>query len=269
MDPGRKGQAAQGTTRAVQRVQHEQVVQIARLLARQRDAPFHDPLAEHLDLLADHVVDGSHDIQAEPRPRIDRQQRRDVVVVQLRHRFALAGTLDPGDRQQLVSGQLVGRQGQAEIEVPQRHRLVVAARTLVRQRQFRADIAMLVRMLAAGDVRPPQRQIGNRQEHGHFAGLLKRRLQIDSARALPRVERHDRAVLHAGVAGLDLDLIVGQRLAADLDRPHPVVVVAVPTLADRDQLGPMPIRRLEMVRLQKHAFEPMDRQISHRSAYRE
>ena len=176
MYPGRKGQAAEGTGRAVQRVQHEQVVQIARLLARQRDASFHDPLAEHLDLFADHVVDGPHDVQTQSRPRIDGQQRRDVVVVQLRHRFALAGALDPADRQQLVSGQLVGRQSQAEIEVSQCHRLVVAARTLVRQRQFRADIALLVRMLAAGDVRPAQRQIGNRQVHGHFAGLLERRL---------------------------------------------------------------------------------------------
>ncbi len=129
-----KGQHAQRAVGDVQLREHQQAVQVARLLRYQRDAAVDHLLAEDFDLLADDVVDRADDVPAQRRPGVAGQHRRKIAGVDRGSGLSLACPLHLGDRQDFVAGQVLRRQQQPHVQRPQLHFLVVAAEALVLDR---------------------------------------------------------------------------------------------------------------------------------------
>ena len=154
MDAGRKGQDGQDTIGGVDLRQHVEPVRVAGFLAVQADAAVDQLLTEDVQLLAQHVVDGPHDLAAQGGPDIDGHDRRDVVLVQLRRGRAFAGPLDLGDRQNLVPGHVLGGEQQPHIQGPKLQVLIAAPAALVLDRDGVLLVAHVLSGIGLGHVRP-------------------------------------------------------------------------------------------------------------------
>src|SRR5262249_39032203 len=103
---------AENSQRAVVRVQpaqHEDAFEIARIAAIEADVAAGDLLAEHFDLLTDHVVDRADDIASQALPGVDGDDGRNVRIVKLRSGRAGAGAFYLGDRQEFVARKILRR----------------------------------------------------------------------------------------------------------------------------------------------------------------
>jgi hypothetical protein len=90
-------------------------------------------------------------------------------------------------------------------------------------------------------------------------GLLDGVAQIETIRFVADSKGDDRAVSHPRVQTPDFELIVGQRLGADLQRLQTVVKREIPLMRSATQFRPVPFHGLEMVRTQEQSFVPVDR----------
>ena len=232
----------------VQLREHQQPVQIARLLADQRDAAIDDLFAEDFAFLADEIVDRPDDVAAQRRPGIDGQHGRKILVVDLRRRLARARAFQLGDRQHFVAREVLRRKQQPHVERAELKFLVVAAEAFVLDRLLHFAVADFRAVAAGRHVGRAQLELRHGQKNANDRFLLERLFQIEAVHFLARFERDERAVFQPGVAQIHLELIIADGLVADFDRPQPVIVVMVPLFAGGQRFGPIAIGGLKMLR---------------------
>ena len=254
---------AQRAVGDVQFRKHQQPVQVARLLRDQRDAAVGDLFAEDFDLLADDVVDGADDVAAQGRPCVAGQHRRKIAGVDQRDRLPLAGPLNLGDRQHLVARQVLRRQQQPDVQRPQLHFLVVAAEALVLERLDGLRVAGLAGVRGRPHVGAAQLELRHRQEDPHHRLFGEGLLQVDPIKLLAGIDRDQRPVAHPRMAGVELELVIGDRLVAEFELPNPVVVLVVPLLVGLKDFRPVAVGGLKVMGAEEQALGPVYRQVVH------
>ena len=174
MDARREGDDAEHCPALLQFREHYQAVEVARFGTGEADLPGDGLLGEHVHLAADEVVDTSHQIAAQRRPCVDRQHRRKIVRVDLGSRLAVAGLPNLRDWQQFVTGEILGRKPQPDVQPAEFDLLVVAARRFVLQHLAEGVRAAALRRSGWGDIRARRIESRHGQVDPHCIGGLDR-----------------------------------------------------------------------------------------------
>ncbi len=153
-------QHTQGAIRFVELREHQHAIHIARVTTFETDAAARDLLAEHIDLLTDHIVHAPHQIASQPGPRVDRDHRRNVVGINPRHGLLFARTLHLQQGQNFVARQILRREHDPRGKRLEANLLIVATETLVLNVEFALFEPGLIMDAGLGDVRSAESQLG-------------------------------------------------------------------------------------------------------------
>jgi hypothetical protein len=193
------------------------------------DPPRTDLLGTLLHQLIDAVVNLLHDPTVERFPGVAGQKRRDVDLVNLWHRLGLRGSLDAGDRQYLVTGRVLRRVEQADVEPAILDGAGVLAGVLIED-----AVARRVGAIANAVIRGTA-DVGPAELHDrHREAQLQRRLpfnrltHVEWGEVAVLRDAQERAVAQPGLEVRHDDAVIAQGVGVNLDGPQAPVVMRIP-----------------------------------------